>query len=119
MDLIEGVGESSSPPRSIGSFGGYDIRNDVYNRLVETRNQEFLSNPDSRELLDFHFQRLPSRYKTSYIVLLFDFSFEIVSLVFDIDCEFCSGIVICLNMYGNCNVICLLVLFCFGISLVD
>lgn len=63
MDLIEGVGESSSPPRStVGSFGGYDIKNDVYTRLLDSPNHDFISNPDSRELLDLHFQRLPSRY---------------------------------------------------------
>ncbi|KAK1404020.1 Serine/threonine-protein kinase STY46 [Heracleum sosnowskyi] len=62
MDLIEGVGESSSPPRSAGSFGGYDIKNDVYSRLLETPNHHFISNPHSRQLLDLHFQRLPSSY---------------------------------------------------------
>ncbi|CAL5384477.1 unnamed protein product [Camellia sinensis] len=62
MDLVEGVGESSSPPRSFGSFGGYDIRNDVYNRLVESGNEEAVCNPEFRELLDAHFNRLPSSY---------------------------------------------------------
>ena len=59
MDLIEGVGESSSPPRS---FGVNDLRNDIYNRLVETGNEEAVSNPDFRDLLDAHFSRLPTRY---------------------------------------------------------
>lgn len=59
MDLIEGVGESSSPPRS---FGVYDLRNDVYNRLVENGHEEAVSNPDFRDLLDAHFNRLPPRY---------------------------------------------------------
>lgn len=59
MDLIEGVGESSSPPRS---FGVNDLRNDIYNRLVETSNEEAVSNPDFRDLLDAHFSRLPPSY---------------------------------------------------------
>ncbi|PSS31724.1 Serine/threonine-protein kinase [Actinidia chinensis var. chinensis] len=62
MDLAEGVGESSSPPRSFGSFGGYDIRNDVYNRLVEIGSEEAVSNPEFREQLDSHFNRLPPSY---------------------------------------------------------
>ncbi|XP_048130597.1 serine/threonine-protein kinase STY17-like isoform X4 [Rhodamnia argentea] len=64
MDLIEGVGESSSPPRSfVGSLSGnFDVRNDVYARLVETGNEEAVSNPEFRELLEAHFNRLPSSY---------------------------------------------------------
>lgn len=62
MDLVEGVGESSSPPRSFGCLGGYDVRNDVYNRLVESGNEEAVCNPEFREHLDAHFNRLPSRY---------------------------------------------------------
>ncbi|KAI5654381.1 hypothetical protein M9H77_31568 [Catharanthus roseus] len=63
MDLLEGVGESSSPARSFGGgFGGYDIRNDVYNRLLETGNDEAVCNPELRELLDSHFNRLPASY---------------------------------------------------------
>lgn len=62
MDLIEGVGENSSPPRSIGSCAVYDIKNDVYNRLVETGNPEAVTNPELlREHLDSHFARLPVR----------------------------------------------------------
>eukprot|EP00261_Vitis_vinifera_P031002 XP_019072245.1 PREDICTED: serine/threonine-protein kinase STY8 isoform X2 [Vitis vinifera] len=62
MDLIEGVGESSSPPRSFGCFGVYDVRNDVYNRLMESGNEEAVSNPEFREQLDAHFNRLPPSY---------------------------------------------------------
>lgn len=62
MDLIEGVGESSSPPRSFAGFSGYEIANDVYNRLVEIGNQEVTSNPEFREQLEAHFVRLPARY---------------------------------------------------------
>ncbi|KAL0326042.1 UNVERIFIED_CONTAM: Serine/threonine-protein kinase STY46 [Sesamum radiatum] len=70
MDFVEEVGESSSPPRSYGSFGGGGsggggndvIRNDVYNRLIENRNEEAISNPDFRELLEAHFNRLPPSY---------------------------------------------------------
>ncbi|XP_040998675.1 serine/threonine-protein kinase STY46-like isoform X5 [Juglans microcarpa x Juglans regia] len=63
MDLIEGTGESSSPPPFFaGGFSGYDIRNDVYNRLVESQLEEVVSNPDYRDLLDAHFNRLPPSY---------------------------------------------------------
>ncbi|XP_010680490.1 serine/threonine-protein kinase STY46 isoform X2 [Beta vulgaris subsp. vulgaris] len=66
MELIEGVGESSSPPRSFGGGAAvgvlYEIRNDVYNRLMEIGNEEAVSNPDFREILDSHFNRLPPSY---------------------------------------------------------
>ncbi|BFG40713.1 hypothetical protein CerSpe_269880 [Prunus speciosa] len=62
MDLTEGVGESSSPPRSFVSFGNYDVRNDVYNRLLESGNEDALTQPDFREQLDAHFNRLPASY---------------------------------------------------------
>jgi hypothetical protein len=63
MDLIEGVGESLSPPRSFGGgFSSTDVRNDVYNRLMESGLDEVVSNPEFRELLDAHFNRLPQRY---------------------------------------------------------
>ncbi|XP_048226692.1 serine/threonine-protein kinase STY8 isoform X3 [Ricinus communis] len=64
MDLTEGVGESSSPPRScFGSFSNYDVKNDVFNRLIESGHQDAVSNPDLfRELLDSHFNRLPPSY---------------------------------------------------------
>lgn len=62
MELIEGVGESSTPLRScFGGFSGYDVRVDVYNRLVESGNEDAVSNPKFRELLDSHFNRLPAR----------------------------------------------------------
>ncbi|GAB2232369.1 hypothetical protein Droror1_Dr00011401 [Drosera rotundifolia] len=64
MELFpEGVGESSSPPRSSGGGGsGYDVRNDVYKRLIESGNEEAVSNPELREVLDAHFYRLPPSY---------------------------------------------------------
>ncbi|KAF7812945.1 serine/threonine-protein kinase STY46-like isoform X1 [Senna tora] len=62
MDLLEGVGESSSPPRTLSSFSNYDVRNDVYNRLVETCHDQAVSNPEFREQLDAHFNRLPPSY---------------------------------------------------------
>ena len=62
MDLTEGVGESSSPPRSFGTFSNYDVRSDVYNRFIESGHEEAVSNPELfRELLDSHFNRLPPR----------------------------------------------------------
>ncbi|KAA3485093.1 serine/threonine-protein kinase STY46-like isoform X2 [Gossypium australe] len=62
MDLTEGVGESSSPPRSFASFNSYDVRNDVFNRLVESGHEQAISNPDFRDFLDSHFNRLPASY---------------------------------------------------------
>uniref|UniRef100_A0A6N2LUP3 non-specific serine/threonine protein kinase n=1 Tax=Salix viminalis TaxID=40686 RepID=A0A6N2LUP3_SALVM len=63
MDLTEGVGESSSPPRSFGTFSNYDVRSDVYNRFIESGHEEAVSNPELfRELLDSHFNRLPASY---------------------------------------------------------
>ncbi|XP_052487226.1 serine/threonine-protein kinase STY8 isoform X2 [Gossypium raimondii] len=62
MDLTEGVGESSSPPRSFGNFNNYDIRTDVFNRLVEIGYEEAISNSDFRDNLDAHFNRLPASY---------------------------------------------------------
>lgn len=52
----EGVGESSSPPRSFGNL------NDVCNRLIESGNEVALRTPDFREQLDAHFNRLPHSY---------------------------------------------------------
>ncbi|GAU42700.1 hypothetical protein TSUD_43100 [Trifolium subterraneum] len=62
MDLLEGVGESSSPPRSFGGYNNYDVRTDVYNRLVETGHDQAISNPDFREQIEAHFNRLPPSY---------------------------------------------------------
>ncbi|XP_022993860.1 serine/threonine-protein kinase STY8-like isoform X1 [Cucurbita maxima] len=63
MDFVEGVGESSSPPRSFGGFCAvHDVRNDVYTRLVERGHEEAVSNPQFRENLDAHFNRLPPSY---------------------------------------------------------
>ncbi|KAJ6685252.1 SERINE/THREONINE-PROTEIN KINASE TNNI3K-RELATED [Salix purpurea] len=63
MDLTEGVGESSSPPRSFGSFSNHDLRNNVYNRFIESGYDEAVSNPELfREHLDSHFNRLPASY---------------------------------------------------------
>ncbi|KAI4348072.1 hypothetical protein L6164_008833 [Bauhinia variegata] len=62
MDFIEGVGESSSPPRTFSGFSNYDVRNDVYDRLVESGHDQAVSNPEFREQLDAHFNRLPPSY---------------------------------------------------------
>ncbi|PKA61536.1 Serine/threonine-protein kinase HT1 [Apostasia shenzhenica] len=64
MELIEeGVGESSSPPRGIaGEDSGYDVKNDIYLRLVESGNPEAVSNPGLRDQLEVHFNRLPTSY---------------------------------------------------------
>lgn len=62
MDLVEGVGESSSPPQSFGSFSGNEIVNDVYNRLVEIGNEEVINHPEFRDQLEAHFNRFPASY---------------------------------------------------------
>ncbi|KAI3760854.1 hypothetical protein L1987_51254 [Smallanthus sonchifolius] len=62
MDLVEGVGESSSPPRSFGSFSGNEIVNDVFNRLVEIGNEEATNRPGFRDQLEAHFSRFPASY---------------------------------------------------------
>lgn len=76
MEFEEEVGESSSPPRTYGSFGGGGsggggvgvgggndaIRDEVYNRLIEIGNEEAVTTPDFREQLEAHFNRLPSRF---------------------------------------------------------
>ncbi|XP_051139457.1 serine/threonine-protein kinase STY46-like isoform X2 [Andrographis paniculata] len=71
MDFVEEVAESSSPPRSYGGGGGGNgsggggnevIRNDVYNRLVENRIEEVITNPNFRGQLESHFSRLPHSY---------------------------------------------------------
>ncbi|KAJ7969832.1 putative Protein kinase [Quillaja saponaria] len=62
MDLIEGVGESLSPPRTFSGFCNFDVKNDVFNRLVESGHEEAVSNLEFREQLDAHFNRLPPSY---------------------------------------------------------
>ncbi|XP_026405312.1 serine/threonine-protein kinase STY8-like [Papaver somniferum] len=70
MELIEGVGESSTPLRNSfgggggggGGFSAHDVRVDVYNKLVENGNDEVVYNPEFRHQLDAHFNRLPARY---------------------------------------------------------
>lgn len=56
--IEEGVGESSSPPRVAGLS---DIKGEIYNRLVEIKHVEAVSNPDFKEQLEAHFNRLPMR----------------------------------------------------------
>ncbi|XP_078440919.1 serine/threonine-protein kinase STY46-like isoform X2 [Wolffia australiana] len=61
--LVEEVGESSSPlPRGFGAISPRGIKNDIYNRLLESENEEALSNPEFRRQLDAHFDRLPPSY---------------------------------------------------------
>ncbi|URE12335.1 kinase family [Musa troglodytarum] len=62
-ELVEEVGESSSPPRPVGGLGMYDIKNEIYERLVASGNEEVLSNPHFKEQFDAHFSRLPASYK--------------------------------------------------------
>ncbi|RRT54842.1 hypothetical protein B296_00021917 [Ensete ventricosum] len=58
---IEEVGESSSPSRGAGAQAGYDIKNEIYERLVASGNEEARSNPYFKEHFDAHFSRLPAR----------------------------------------------------------
>lgn len=60
MDAVEeGVGESSSPPRALGS--GLGVR-DVYERLLEDGNEEALRDPGFLDVLEAHFGRFPPSY---------------------------------------------------------
>lgn len=61
VEPIEEVGESSSPPRVSGGQAAYDIKNEIYKRLMESGNEEVRSNPHFKELFDAHFSRLPPR----------------------------------------------------------
>ncbi|URE33360.1 kinase family [Musa troglodytarum] len=60
---IEEVGESSSPSRVAGAQTAYDIKNEIYERLVASGNEEARSNPYFKEHFDAHFSRLPASYK--------------------------------------------------------
>ncbi|XP_057423662.1 serine/threonine-protein kinase STY8-like isoform X2 [Lotus japonicus] len=63
MDFAEGIGESNSPPRA--AFAGYtnsDVKNDVFNRLLQTGHDQAVSNPEFRQQLEAHFNRLPPSY---------------------------------------------------------
>jgi hypothetical protein len=84
MDLTEGVGESSSPPRSFGSVSNYDVRSDVYNRFIESGHEEAVSNPELfRELLDSHFNRLPARFFFFWIL----FTSYLIFCIFILICD--------------------------------
>ncbi|KAK3009887.1 hypothetical protein RJ639_012131 [Escallonia herrerae] len=72
MDLVDGVGESSLTPRSFRSFSGYDVKSDVYNRLVESENEAFC-NPEFCEQLDIHFNCLPASYCLYVVTKILDF----------------------------------------------
>ncbi|XP_018674129.2 serine/threonine-protein kinase STY17-like isoform X1 [Musa acuminata AAA Group] len=60
---IEEVGESSSPSRGAGAQAAYDIKNEIYERLVASGYEEARSNPYFKEHFDAHFNRLPASYK--------------------------------------------------------
>lgn len=73
---MEEVGESSSPPRAAAAPHLFDVRDDVYRRLVENGN-DAASDPGFREQLDAHFSRLPPRYAVLEFVKLIQFSISI------------------------------------------
>lgn len=85
-DLEEGVGESSSPHGAAaaarggtGGGGGFtDIGKQIYDRLVELRNEEAISDPTFREQLQRHFERLPARSDCLFHLLCFAFSLELL-----------------------------------------
>ncbi|XP_065046797.1 serine/threonine-protein kinase STY46 isoform X4 [Musa acuminata AAA Group] len=61
--MDEGEGESSSPARPLGGLSPRDaLRNEIYERLLDSGNEEVISNPNLRDLLDAHLSRLPLRY---------------------------------------------------------
>ncbi|ERN16030.1 hypothetical protein AMTRI_Chr11g94780 [Amborella trichopoda] len=60
MELLEGVGESPSPPRGF-AVSQYEVWNDVYDRLVGSCHEEAAA-PDFREQIEAHFNRLPPSY---------------------------------------------------------
>ncbi|CAL9060604.1 unnamed protein product [Musa banksii] len=61
--MDEGEGESSSPARPLGGPSPRDaLRNEIYERLLDSGNEEVISNPNLRDLLDAHLSRLPLRY---------------------------------------------------------
>ncbi|KAH7680844.1 Dual-specificity kinase protein [Dioscorea alata] len=61
-EALEDMGESSSPPKGFGPPGAFDIKYDIYARLLESRNEEELLNSDFREQFMAHFNRLPPSY---------------------------------------------------------
>ncbi|XP_062184245.1 serine/threonine-protein kinase STY8-like isoform X3 [Phragmites australis] len=69
-DLEEGVGESCWPhggataiARGVSGGGGYtDVRKEIYDRLMESGNEEATSDPNFKDQLDRHFERLPASY---------------------------------------------------------
>ncbi|XP_042440478.1 serine/threonine-protein kinase STY17-like [Zingiber officinale] len=62
--MEEGEGESSSPARPLpGVPSPHDaICNDIYDRLIDSGNDEAVFNPNLRDLLESHLARLPLRY---------------------------------------------------------
>lgn len=77
--MEEGEGESSSPPKGFGGHAAHDvhdIKDEIFFKLVEMGHEEVASNPDLRDHLDAHFNRLPPR------LLWFDLGFCFVFLEF-------------------------------------
>ncbi|XP_039117118.1 serine/threonine-protein kinase STY46-like [Dioscorea cayenensis subsp. rotundata] len=64
--MEEGEGESSSPPKGFGGHAAHDvhdIKDEIFFKLVEMGHEEVASNPDLRDHLDAHFNRLPPSYQ--------------------------------------------------------
>lgn len=67
--MLEGEGESSSPPcqaqqplQGLGAADTVRIRDEIYARLLEIKNEEAMCNPNFRYELDAHLNRFPLRY---------------------------------------------------------
>jgi hypothetical protein len=75
---VEGMGESSSPPRGFSTAGvaagsggitAMGMAAAVFERLLADGNHEAVSNPELRSLLDVHFNRLPPRFPSLFLFL--------------------------------------------------
>ncbi|KMZ73575.1 Protein kinase family protein, putative, expressed [Zostera marina] len=67
--MLEGEGESSSPPcqaqqplQGLGAADTVRIRDEIYARLLEIKNEEAMCNPNFRYELDAHLNRFPLSY---------------------------------------------------------
>ncbi|VAI76591.1 hypothetical protein VPH35_123792 [Triticum aestivum] len=62
IEVLEGTGESSSPPRSSAAHD--ELRRKIYERLVQAGKQGDCDDASFRDMLDAHFDKLPPRYLT-------------------------------------------------------
>ncbi|XP_037458118.1 serine/threonine-protein kinase STY46-like isoform X1 [Triticum dicoccoides] len=62
IEVLEGTGESSSPPRSSAAHD--ELRRKIYERLVQAGKQGDCDDASFRDMLHAHFDKLPPRYLT-------------------------------------------------------